>query len=110
MHIPFHEIISTSVCEATYFARQSSGRNITFLTPSDFTILTALADVQQTSVSALTSAEVLTYETTGTPGYFSFNYLTSLPVIDEDKEQPASMSGKITFLSGLINFAVSAMK
>ena len=60
MQIPFHEIISTSVWEATYFARYSSGKNITFLTPSDFTILTALADVQQTSVSAFTSAEVLT--------------------------------------------------
>ena len=61
-------------------------------------------------VSALTSAEVFTYETTGTPGYFSFNNLTSFPVIDEDKEQPAFISGSKTFLFGLINFAVSAMK
>ena len=57
-----------------------------------------------------TSADVFTYETTGTPGYFSFNNLTSLPVIEEDNEQPAFMSGNKTFLFGLINFAVSAMK
>ena len=35
---------------------------------------------------------------------------SGLPVIDDDKEQPASISGRITFLSGLINFAVSAIK
>ena len=57
-----------------------------------------------------TSAEVFTYETTGTPGYFSFNNLTSLPVIDDDKEQPAAMSGSKTFFSGLINLEVSAIK
>ena len=84
-------------------------KKITFFTPNDFTILTAFADVQQTSVSAFTSAEVLTYETTGTPGYFSFKSLTSLPVIDEEREHPASISGK-NFFWGLINFAVSPMK
>ena len=57
-----------------------------------------------------TSAEVFTYDTTGTPGYFSLSNLTSLPVIEDDKEQPAFISGKITFLLGLINFAVSAIK
>ena len=31
-------------------------------------------------------------------------------MIDDDKEQPASISGRITFLLGLINFAVSAIK
>ena len=46
----------------------------------------AFAEVQQTSVSAFTSAEVFTYETTGTPGFCFF--LTSSPVIDDDK-QPA---------------------
>ena len=66
--------------------------------------------MQQTSVSALTSAEVFTYETTGTPGYFFFNNLTSSPVIDAASEQPASISGIKTFFSGLINFAVSAIK
>ena len=108
--MPFQAIISTSVCEATYFAKYSSGKKITFLTPRDSTILTAFADVQQISVSAFTSAEVFTYETTGTPGYFSFNNLTSLPVIDDDKEQPAVMSGSKTFFPGLINLDVSAMK
>src|SRR6056300_423243 len=110
MQIPFHEIISTSVCDATYLARYSSGKNITFFTPRDLTIFTALAEVQQTSVSALTSAEVFTYDTTGTPGYFSFNNLTSFPVIEDDSEQPAFISGSRTFLLGLINFAVSAIK
>ena len=57
-----------------------------------------------------TSADVLTYETTGTPGYFSFNNLTSFPVIDDDREHPAFISGNKTFLFGLINFAVSAIK
>ena len=56
------------------------------LTSREFTILTAFADVQQISVSALTSAEVFTYETTGTPGYFFFKFLTSSPVIEDDKE------------------------
>ena len=32
------------------------------------------------------------------------------PVIDEDKEQPALISGSKTFFSGFINFAVSAIK
>ena len=84
--------------------------NITFLTPNEFTILTAFAEVQQTSVSAFTSADVFTYETTGTPGYFFLRFLTSSPVIDDDNEQPALISGKKTFFSGLINFAVSAIK
>ena len=38
------------------------------------------------------------------------NFLTSSPVIDDDKEQPAFMSGNKTFLFGLISFAVSAIK
>ena len=56
--VPFQEIISISVCEATYFAKKSSGKNITFFTPKDCTIFTALAEVQHTSVSAFTSADV----------------------------------------------------
>ena len=58
--VPFHDIISVFVCEATYLAKKSSGKNITFLTLRDSTILTAFADVQHTSVSAFTSAEVFT--------------------------------------------------
>ena len=34
----------------------------------------------------------------------------SVGIIEEDKEQPAFMSGSKTFFSGLINFAVSAIK
>ena len=93
-----------------YEVQLESGKKITFLTPNELTILTAFAEVQQTSASAFTSADVLTYETTGTPGYFSFKSLTSFPVIEEDKEQPASISGNKTFLLGFINFAVSAIK
>ena len=70
----------------------------------------ALAEVQQISVSAFTSADVLIYETTGTPGYFFFKSLTSLPVIEEDKEHPALMSGRKILFCGFINFAVSAIK
>ena len=55
-------------------------KNITLSVFNDSTTLTALAEVQQTSVSAFTSAEVLTYDTTGTPGYCFFNNLTSFPV------------------------------
>ena len=43
-----------------YFAKYSSGRNITSSTLRDSTILTAFAEVQQISVSAFTSAEVFT--------------------------------------------------
>ena len=57
---PFHRMISVFVCEATYFPRYSSGRKITRGTFSDSTTSTALAEVQQTSDSAFTSAEVLT--------------------------------------------------
>ena len=37
-------------------------------------------------------------------------WLTHAPFIEEDKEQPACMSGNKTFFSGLINLAVSAIK
>ena len=30
---------------------------------------------------------MFTYETTGTPGFCFFNFLTSSPVIDEDKDE-----------------------
>ncbi len=43
-------------------------------------------------------------------GYFLFNNLTSLHVIDDDKEQKEVISGSKTFISGLINLDVSAMK
>ncbi len=59
-HFPCHDIISTFVLVATYLAKYSSGKNKTLFTPRDSTTLTALAEVQHTSVSALTSAEVLT--------------------------------------------------
>jgi len=51
---------STFVFEATKAARYWSGRKITFGTPSDSTTATAFADVQHTSDSAFTSADVFT--------------------------------------------------
>ena len=45
---PLHQMISTGVLLATYFAKYSSGRKMTRGTPSDSTTATALADVQQT--------------------------------------------------------------
>ena len=41
---------------------------------------------------------------------FFLNFLHQSPVIDDDNEQPAFISGNKTFLLGLINFAVSAIK
>ena len=57
---PFQAMIFTLVCEATYFARYSSGRKITRSAPRLSTTCTAFDDVQQMSLSAFTSAEVLT--------------------------------------------------
>ncbi len=57
---PFHRISFTLVLEATYLPRNWSGMKITSSAPRDSTTCTALADVQQTSDSALTSAEVFT--------------------------------------------------
>ena len=65
---PLHRITSTLVWVATHFPRNSSGMKITRGTPSDSTTCTALADVQHTSDSAFTAADVFTYVTTGTPG------------------------------------------
>ena len=47
-------------CAATFLARNSSGIMMTRGAPSDLTTFTALADVQQMSEAAFTSAEVLT--------------------------------------------------
>jgi len=69
-----------------------------------------LADVQHTSDSAFTAAEVLTYVTTGASGWRSRRSLTSAAVIDSASEQPAAVSGMRTVFSGLRILAVSAMK
>ena len=53
---------------------------------------------------------MFTYDTTGTPGYFSLRSLTSAPVMDSASEHPADISGINTFLSGFNILAVSAMK
>ena len=53
-------MIFTLVCEATYFARYWSGRKITLSAPRLSTTCSAFDEVQQMSLSAFTSAEVLT--------------------------------------------------
>ena len=53
-------MIRTWVSLATFCARYSSGSMITSGTPSDSTTARALPDVQQTSDSAFTAAEVFT--------------------------------------------------
>ena len=57
---PFQAMIFTLVCEATYFARYSSGTMMTRSAPRLSTTCTAFEDVQQMSLSAFTSAEVFT--------------------------------------------------
>ena len=83
---------------------------MTFGTPSDSTTATAFADVQHTSDSAFTAADVFTYVTTGAPGCAARSARTSSAVIDSASEQPASRSGKSTIFEGFKSFAVSAMK
>ena len=53
-------MIFTLVCEATYFARYSSGSMMTRSAPRLSTTWTAFDEVQQMSLSAFTSAEVFT--------------------------------------------------
>ena len=57
---PAQVMISTLVSAATFWARYSSGSMMTFGTPRLSTILRALPEVQQMSLSAFTAAEVLT--------------------------------------------------
>src|ERR1700748_341062 len=103
-------MIFTLVCDATYFARYWSGTKITVGTLRLSTTCTALDEVQQMSTSAFTSAEVLTYATTGTRGKRSRSNRTSAPVMLDASEQPARESGIRTVLCGLRIFEVSAMK
>src|ERR1041385_6417208 len=89
-HRPFQVMILIGVCLAMFCARYSSGIMITEVTPhsraTSSTTVAALEDVQHTSLSALTSAEVFTYVTTGTPGYFCLRMRTSAPVIEAARE------------------------
>src|SRR6476620_12578789 len=59
-HEPFQAMIFTLVCEAMYFARYWSGMKITLSAPRLSTTAKAFDDVQVMSLSAFTSAEVLT--------------------------------------------------
>src|SRR5262245_40232553 len=85
---PFQAIILTFVSLATFCAKYSSGNMMTSGTPNDSTIFTALPEVQQISDSAFTAADVFTYVTIGTPGYFCRKSLTSSAVMDSANEQP----------------------
>ncbi len=70
----------------------------------------ALADVQQTSDSALTSALVFTYATTAAPGCAAFHSRSWSAVMLSASEHPARASGISTVRDGERIFAVSAMK
>ena len=99
------------VCVATYGAEVSVGRKITRGTSSDSTTSTALAEVQQMSDSAFTSAEVFQPDvTTGASGYRLASARTSAAVDRGGERAPASWSGMRTVLPGFRIFAVSAMK
>src|ERR1700742_1879286 len=71
---------------------------------------TALADVQQESVSALMSAVVLNYITKAAPACSASHSRNGAAVIESDSEQPAPGSGIRTVLSGHSTDAVTAMK
>ena len=73
-------------------------------------IFSALEEVTQISVSAFTSALVLTYEITLYPGCSALNFRRSSALQLSANEQPAAISGISTFLSGQIILAVSPMK
>src|ERR671910_853488 len=70
----------------------------------------SIAWVEQQSVSALTSAEVLTYMTTMAPGCWAFQERSWAASIDSESEQPAPRSAIRTVFSGERIEAVSAMK
>src|SRR5699024_10130906 len=77
---------------------------------TEATTSTAFDEVQQMSVSAFTSAVVLTYDTTTAPGCSAFHARNWSAVMESASEQPARASGISTVLSGARIFAVSAMK
>ena len=108
---PSHTVISTSgSCAAIHRPRFRSGPKRTRGAPRERTTSTALAEVQQTSVSALTSADEFTYITTGTPGFSAFHAASCSAVIMSAIGQPASARGSNTVLPGARMAAVSAMK
>jgi hypothetical protein len=62
------------------------------------------------SVSALTAAVVLTYDTTTAPGFSAFHARSWSAVNESASEQPAFASGISTRFCGARILAVSAMK
>jgi len=77
---------------------------------TDRTTLVAFAEVQQMSVSALTSAVEFTYVMTTDPGCRFFSATRSPAFIISAIGQPAAGSGRRTVFSGASIAAVSAMK
>ena len=73
-------------------------------------IFSALEEVTQISVSAFTSALVLTYEITLYPECSALNLRRSSALQLSANEQPAFISGMSTFLSGQRIFIVSPIK
>src|SRR5690554_1217571 len=100
----------SGICEATYVPRLWSGKKITSSFSREWMIFTALAEVQQISLSAFTAAEVLMYATVAAWGNLSFHILTVSGFAVSAKGQPASGAGKRTVLSGERTAALSAMK
>ncbi len=103
--------LSLPVSRRTCAPRNWSGQNSTSVSAGmEATTSTALDDVQQMSVSALTSAVVFTYDTTRAPGCSAFQARNWAASIESASEQPARASGISTVFSGARIFAVSAMK
>src|ERR1700690_310389 len=109
-HWPFELKTSLPVSLATYPARCRSGTMMSRRTASDRATAQALADVQQISASALTSAVVFTYATMGKPGYDRRITRTYSASSDSASEQRAFILGSRTRFLGHSNFTVSAMK
>ena len=96
--------------EAAYDPRLESGTKTTLSASSPDTTLTALDEVQHTSISALQAAVELTYPTTSHPGFDARASRIWSGVHIWAIEQMASGSGMSTVFEGFRILAVSAMK
>src|SRR4030066_2417814 len=111
MQVPAHKSISRPVFLIKYFPRFLSGAKMIFCSAGICLIIfSAFDDVQIISLNALTAAEQLMYLITIWPGFASTNFLNSGAGQPSAREQPALISGIITFFAGFKIFAVSAMK
>src|ERR1700722_16597357 len=103
-------MLERPVTRLTWVPRKKSGKKrIGRSAGIEFTTSTALPDVQQKSLSALTSAVVFTNDTTTAPGNSAFHALSCSASMVAASEQPAAMSGKRTVFFGDKTAAVSAI-